>query len=65
MITDHGTQFFANKTTKMETLRPLSKSSWRRIILSISWLESSIFRPMAKSKNGTIPTRKAENYLTI
>jgi len=60
VITDHGTQFFANKKDKKKkmNLRVNFRHSWQRMKSSISWPESSILRPMEKSKNGIIPTRK-------
>ena len=65
VITDHGTQFFANKTDKDGDFESAFEKFLEENRSNISWPESSILRPMAKSKNGTIPTRKAENYLMI
>jgi len=65
VITDHGSQFLPTRRIKTGNLRALSANSWRRTGLSISWHVSSILRQTAKSKNGTILTRKTENYLKI
>ena len=62
-ITEHS--FSPTRKTRMVNQRAIFLYSWKRMKSSIFWPESNILRPMAKSKNGIIPTRKTENYLMI
>ena len=59
VITDHGTQFFANKTDKDGDSESASGKFLEENNIDISWHESSILRPMAKSKNGMMRTKKS------
>ncbi|MBN1235695.1 MAG: hypothetical protein JW999_06555, partial [Methanotrichaceae archaeon] len=43
----------------------LSMHFWQKMKSNIFWPESGIPRPMDKSKNGIIPTRKVENCSMI
>jgi hypothetical protein len=65
VITDHGSQFSANKTDKNGDSESAFSQFLQENKISISWPESSIPKLMAKSKNGTILTRKPESYLMI
>ena len=65
VVTDHGTQFFANKLDKNGE----SASSFGVFLAEngITHILAGVRhpKPMGKSRNGIIPTRKAENHLTI
>lgn len=65
VITDHGSQFFANKTDKEGKSESafdvfLAKNDIKHILAGVKHP-----RPMEKLRNGIIPTRKVENYLMI
>jgi hypothetical protein len=57
VITDHGSQFFANKWTNMVNQRVHSMRSLMKMESSKLRPESNILRPMAKLRNGIILTR--------
>jgi len=65
VITDHGSQFFANKSDENREHESAFGQFLANNEINISWPASSILRQTEKSKNGTILTRKAENYLMI
>jgi hypothetical protein len=65
VITIMARNFLPTRQTGMRNPRMLSANYWRKTRLNISWPASSTLRPIEKSKNGIILTRKAENYLMI
>lgn len=66
-ITDHGSEFYANKRDKKrkEERSIASRSSAKPTELNISSANTTILRATAKSKSGSTPTRGSEMNLKV